>query len=37
MVLLKQVVVSRKEDGVRKWTRWLTEDLSSRPYGLASA
>ena len=20
------------EDGVRKWTRWLREDLSSRPY-----
>ena len=29
---LKQVVVSRKEDGVRKWTRWLREDFSSRPY-----
>ena len=28
----RQVVVSRKEDGVRKWTRWLREDLSSRPY-----
>ena len=29
---LRQVVVSRKEVGVRKWTRWLREDLSSRPY-----
>ena len=28
---LKQVVVSR-EDGFRKSTRWLREDLSSRPY-----
>ena len=30
--ILKQVVVSRKDIGVRKWTRWLGEDLSSRPY-----
>ena len=29
---LRQVVVSRKDDGIRKWTRWLREDLSSRPY-----
>ena len=29
---LKQVVVSRRDVGVRKWTRWLREDLSSRPY-----
>ena len=29
---LRHVVVSRKEVGVRKWIRWLREDLSSRPY-----
>ena len=29
---LKQVVVSRRDVGVRKWTRWLREDLGSRPY-----
>ena len=30
--LLRQVVVSRRDDGIRKWTRWLREDLSSRSY-----
>ena len=30
--ILKQVVVSRGDIGIRKWTRWLREDLSSRPY-----
>ena len=29
---LRQVVVSRRDDGIRKWTRWLREDMSSRPY-----
>ena len=29
---LRQVVVSRRDDGIRKWTSWLREDLSSRPY-----
>ena len=29
---LKQVVVSRRDTGVRKWTGWLREDLGSRPY-----
>ena len=29
---LRQVVVSRRDDGIRKWTRWLREDLNSRPY-----
>ena len=29
---LRQVVVSRRDIGIRKWTRWLREDLSSRPY-----
>ena len=29
---LKQVVVSRRDVGIRKWTRWLLEDLSLRPY-----
>ena len=29
---IRQVVVSRRDVGVRKWTRWLRDDLSSRPY-----
>ena len=29
---LKQVVVSRRDSGIRKWPWWLREDLSSRPY-----
>ena len=29
---LKQVVVSRRDLGIRKWVNWLREDLSSRPY-----
>ena len=29
---LKQVVVSRRDTGVRKWVNWVREDLSSRPY-----
>ena len=29
---LRQVVVSRRDDGIRKWKGWLKEDLSSRPY-----
>ena len=29
---LKQVVVSRRDVGIRKWSMWLREDLSSRPY-----
>ena len=29
---LRQVVVSRRDDGIRQWKRWLREDLSSRPY-----
>ena len=29
---LRQVVVSRRDDGSRKWTRWLREDLNSGPY-----
>ena len=28
---LQQVVVSRRDDGIRRWSRWLREDLSSRP------
>ena len=28
---LRQVAVSRRDDGIRKWTRWLREDFSSRP------
>ena len=30
--LTKQVVVSRRDSGIRKWTGWLWEDLDSRPY-----
>ena len=29
---LRQVVVRRRDIGTRKWTRWLREDLGSRPY-----
>ena len=29
---LRQVVASRRDDGIRQWNRWLREDLSSRPY-----
>ena len=29
---LRQVVVSRRDVGIRQWTRWLRENLSSRPY-----
>ena len=29
---LKQVVVRRRDFGIRKWVSWLREDLSSRPY-----
>ena len=29
---LRQVVVSRRDVGIRKWVSWLREDLSSRPY-----
>ena len=29
---LRQVVVSRRDDDIRRWSRWIREDLSSRPY-----
>ena len=29
---LQQVVVSRRDIGIRKWVHWLREDLGSRPY-----
>ena len=29
---LRQVVVSRRDVGIRQWNRWHREDLSSRPY-----
>ena len=29
---LKQVVVCRRDLGIRKWVNWLREDLGSRPY-----
>ena len=29
---LEQVVISRRDIWIRKWTRWLREDLGSRPY-----
>ena len=32
MISSRQVVVPRRDLGIRKWTRWLREDLSSRPY-----
>ena len=28
----KQVVVRRRETGIRKWTRWLREHLGAEPY-----
>ena len=28
----RQVVVSRRDEGIRRWKGWLSEDLSSRPY-----
>ena len=28
----RQVVVSRRDEGIRRWKGWLREDLSSRPY-----
>ena len=31
-VFLRRVVVSRRGEGIRWWTRWLREDLNSRPY-----
>ena len=29
---LRQVVITRRDEGIRKWKGWLREDLSSRPY-----
>ena len=29
---LEQVVVSRRDNGIRKWVNWLREDICSRPY-----
>ena len=29
---VRQVVISRGDEGIRRWNRWLREDLSSRPY-----
>ena len=29
---IKQVVVNRRDTGIRKWTWWLREDLGARPY-----
>ena len=29
---VRQVVISRRDEGIRRWNRWLREDLSSRPY-----
>ena len=28
----RQVVVSRRDEGIRRWKGWLREDLNSRPY-----
>ena len=30
--LLRQVAASRRDIGIRKWTRWLREELGSGPY-----
>ena len=32
MTLLCRFVVSRRGSDIRKWTRWLREDLGTRPY-----
>ena len=32
MVLFDRLVISRRDEGFRRWNRWLREDLSSRPY-----
>ena len=32
MVFFGRLFVSRRDVGIRKWNRWLREDLSSRPY-----
>ena len=32
MVSLSRLLSSRRDDGIRRWARWLREDLSSRPY-----
>ena len=29
---VRQVVISRRDEGIRRWNQWLREDLSSRPY-----
>ena len=29
---IKEVVVNRRDTGIRRWTRWLREDLGVRPY-----
>ena len=29
---VRQVVISRRREGIRRWNQWLREDLSSRPY-----
>ena len=29
---VRQVAISRRDEGIRRWNRWLREDLSSRPY-----
>ena len=34
---LRQVAVSRKDVGIRKWTRWLREDFKFQAVCLASA
>ena len=31
---VRQVVTSRRDIGLRKWARWMHEDLGSRPYWL---
>ena len=33
---VRQVVISRRDEGIRRWNRWLREDLSSRPYAASA-
>ena len=32
MVSLSRLLSPRRDVGIRNWTRWLREDVSSRPY-----
>ena len=32
MVFFVKLLLSRRDEGIRRWKGWLREDLSSRPY-----